>query len=234
MRFTDVDEIDFLPADVHVRRALVRARKWRWGIAAAFVALTVVGLVGNRLQHARLTAARDALKPRVDAVASIDAQVAAVRSEIELAGLQADLRASLRLRAATTRLIAAATRPLPAHVSVTELRIADQGLAVSPRPALADQQKAGPPERRDLERLASEAQSLRRVVTVRGLAPDDAAVSDYLDGLRTMGPFEEVRLLFTDRHQIGSNELRSFAAELRARNAIRPSAVRVASRRGTP
>jgi Tfp pilus assembly protein PilN len=220
MHFTDVDDIDFLPADVHVRRLRRRARRWRWSVVGAFVVLILLGLVGNRVQHARLAAERDRLQPQVDAVAALDLRLAAFRSEIDALGMRADVRARLRLRAATTRLLSAVTSPLPDDVSLTELRVTDSGAATSAPPLPPEQQNALPPERRDLDRMNLEAQAVRRVVTVRGLATDDATVSDYLDALRRTGSFDEVRLLFTDRHEVRGNELRSFSVELRVREPL--------------
>jgi hypothetical protein len=223
--FIEVDEIDFLPADVHVRRVRQHARRWRWAVAAAFVVLTLVGLAGNRVQHARLASARDRLKPQANAVAALDVQMAALRQEIELLGLQADLRGALRLQPATTVLVAAVTTALPDRVALTELRVTDdRSAAASLPPVPPEKASATPPARLDLERLGAERRVARRIVTVRGLAPDDAAVSDYLEALRHSGPFTDVRLLFTDRHERRGNELRSFSLELRVRDPGSPPA----------
>lgn len=221
-----VDDIDFLPAGFHDRQRQRRARGWRWGFAAAFVGLAGLGLAGNYLQHARLQAHRDRLAPQAQAVADLDRQTADLRNRIESLGLKADLRARLRLQPATTRLLAAVAAPLPPHVTLTDLHFGEEVAAeivpASSQAAQASDQPPQPPVRQDLDRLAV-ASDRRSVLTVRGLAPDDAAVSDYLAGIGRAGLFDRVRLLFTDRHDYHGHELRAFSVELRVRRLVPPS-----------
>lgn len=220
-----VDEIDFLPAGFHDRRRQRRARGWRWGFAAAFVGLAGLGLAGNRLQHARLEAARDQLAPQARAVADLDRQTAELHTRIESLGLKADLRARLRLRPATTRLLAAVTAPLPEHATLTDLHLVEEvspdGAAAAPPAPQASGQPPLPPVKQDLDRLTT-ASGRRLMLTLRGVAPDDAAVSDYLAGLGRSGLFDQIRLLFTDRHDHHGHDLRSFSVELRVRR-LHPS-----------
>jgi len=225
MHFPAVDEIDFLPSGFHDRKRRHRARGWRWGVAVVFVALGGLGLAGNRIQHARLRAGHGLLAPQAAAVADLDRQSTELRGRIESIGLKADLRARLRLRPATTRLLAAVTGPLPSHVTLTELHVSE-GLtpAAAPPAQPAPDQPLPPPVRRDLDRLDGES-GRPVLVSVRGVAPDDAAVSDYLAGLGRSGLFDEVRLLFTDHHDHLGHGLRAFSAELRVRPAAPPPSV---------
>lgn len=240
MQFHPVDEIDFLPAGFHDRKRRHRTRGWRWAVAAAFVGLGGLGLAGNRIHHARLKAEHDRLAPQAAAVADLDRQSTEIRARIDSVGLKADLRARLRLRPATTRLLAAVTAPLPAHTTLTELHLTEgRPAAAAPSPAAPADQPVPPPIRRDLDRLDAE-HGRTLVLTLRGIAPDDDAVSDYLSGLGRTELFDEVRLLFTDRHELHGHELRTFSAELRVRSAssspavAAPSAVADRPEGGTP
>src|SRR5690606_40332468 len=100
-----VVELDFLPADFHVRRLRRRARHWRLGVAGAFVVLIALGLFGNHFHRTQLRAESERLRPRAEAVAHLDRELATLRNQIELLGLEADLRSRLRLRTAATRLL---------------------------------------------------------------------------------------------------------------------------------
>jgi Tfp pilus assembly protein PilN len=237
-----VDEIDFLPAGFHDRQRQRRARGWRWGFAAAFVGLAGLGLAGNRLQHARLEAARDQLAPQARAVADLDRQTAELHARIQSLGLRADLRALLRLRPAATRLLAAVAAPLPAHTTLTDLHFGEEVSpeAAAPTPPAPDQPPV-PPLKQDLDRLTA-ASARHSLLTLKGVAPDDAAVSDYLAGLGRSGLFNHVRLLFTDRHDHQGHELRSFSVELQVRRLARlpaspaaaPAALAAGSQGGAP
>lgn len=217
MNLPAVDEIDFLPAGYHARQLRSRARGWRWALAAAFAGLAGLGLAGNHLQRARLATVRDRLAPQAGAVADLDRQSAELRTRIDALDLRADVRARLRLRPATTRLLAAATAALPAHTSLTELRVTEAEAAEAPAPPQpAADAPPPPPARLDLDRLASGG-GPETVVTLRGLAPDDAAVSEFLARLGRSGLCQGIRLVFTDHHDHGGHDLRSFSIELRVR-----------------
>ena len=217
MNLPAVDEIDFLPAGYHARQLRSRARGWRWALVAAFVGLAGLGLAGNRLQRARLETVRDRLAPQAAAVADLNRQATELRTRIDAFDLRADVRARLRLRPSTTRLLAAATASLPAHTSLSELRVTESGREEAPAPAQpAADAPLPPPARRDLDRLSPGGGS-GIVVTLRGLAPDDAAVSEFLARLGRSGLFEGVRLVFTDHHDHQGHDLRSFSVELRVR-----------------
>ena len=219
MNLPAVAEIDFLPADFHARRLQRRSRNWRRGVAAAFLLLMGLGLLGNQIQRARLISESERLRPQAEAVGDLERELAAVHAQIETIGLQARLRSRLHLTPATTRLLAAATAPMPADLAMTEFHVGsdqppDSGALSLPGAA---RDEAGPPVRRDLDRLVGGSQLRRLLVTVRGVARNDAVVSDYLARLRDVGLFDEVRLLVTDRYEFHGYEMRSFAVQLRVR-----------------
>ena len=219
MNLIPVAEIDFLPADFRVRQLKRRARNWRLSVAAAFLVLTALGLAGNYVQRNRLRAECDRLRPHAAAVGDLERELARIRMEIEQTLLQSHLRSHLKLRPATTRLLAAATTPLPRGIAISEFHIRID-LPVEPASPSSGAQSKQPglsPQRQDLERILAEANRRRTVLTVRGIAPDDAAVSGYLADLRRVGVFDDVRLLVTDRYDHHGFELRSFAVELRVR-----------------
>ncbi len=224
MSYTSVTAIDFLPADFHVGRQRRRARRGRWGVVAAFLLLTGLGLVGNRIQYAQLKAESDRLKPQAASVADLEKSLAELQQEIDHAGLHADLRSRLRLRPASTRLMAAVTQPLPEGVALLELQVRDEqptgGIPATQSPR--GEKASKPPVQSDLDRLR--ADQTRQIVTVRGFAPDDGTISHYLNGLRQAGVYDEVRLLFTDRYEYRGHELRTFSVRLRVRRPVSPEA----------
>jgi Tfp pilus assembly protein PilN len=233
MHLLPVDDIDFLPAGFHDRRRRKRARGRLWVVAAVLAGAAALGVAGSRVRHARIEAERDRLKPQAQAVADLSRQLSELRTRIDHAGLQADLRARLRLRSSTTRLLAAVAAPLPKHTALTELTLGRDRTPDAPTSPQTDAEKAAlPPARRDLDRLTVEADKRRQTLTIRGITADDATVSEYLAALGRSALFDDVRLLFTDRHDHHGHDLRAFAVQLRVRPAAAPPNPSVAAIEG--
>ena len=208
-----VPAIDFLPASYRARRRRNRTGRWHGTVAVAVAGLIAAGLAGNRLQHARLVATRDHVRPQAEAVEAVERQIAAGRERTAALTARADLRAALRLRPATTRLLAAVTAPLPPDAALTEFRFTSAEVAAAAPPA-AGTPAPGPDP-------AAVAAGPLLSIHLRGVAWDDATVSDYLAGLTRAGLFESVRLEYVDRHESDGGDLRGFAVLL----TLRPTRV---------
>lgn len=216
-----VTTVDFLPADFHAKRRSRRVRRGRWVIAGAFLLLMMLGFVGNQFQNALLRAEADRLKPQAAGVGDLRESLEQLTHQIQELDLQADLRSRLRLRPASTRLLAGVTAAMPEGLTLQELEIREERAIVtqtsSTRKAEANQPPK-PPEQLDLDRLL--ANQSRHVMTVRGFAPSDATVSEYLARLRQAGIFDDVTMLFTDRYDRDGVEFRTFSVRLRVRSPL--------------
>jgi hypothetical protein len=226
MSLPPITTVDFLPADFHAMRRRRRARRGRWGLAIAFLLLTAAGLLGNRVQYAHLEAESKRIQPQAEAVADLERSLAQLQQEITAAELDSDVRSLLRLKAASSRLIAIVTSRLPDGVALLELQIRNEkptGVSQPVSSGAGKDEEQKPPAEIDLERLR--ADHSRQIVTVRGFAPTDGTISRYLENLRRAGPFDDVQLLFTDRYPYLDHEFRTFALRLRIREtAPRPEA----------
>lgn len=206
-------EIDFLPADFHLRRTRRNARRFRGTVSVSFLVLIAVGLLGNRLQFSRLTAQRDELQLRVLASQERVKELNELRSEIIKLQHHADLHGYLQLQPAATSLLAVVTSSLPENMALKSLQLriaASHGTKEGAKTPVT-------PHQADLERLAYETEEHRRVVSLEGIAPDDEAIADYLVAMRETGAFDKVQLLYTDHLHHWGHDLRTFSAEMRLR-----------------
>jgi len=216
-----VTTIDFLPADFYAERRRRSVRRGRWMIAAAFLALTVLGFAGNRLQGSRLQAELDQLTPQVAGVVKVRNSLSQLTQQIQHLEQHADVSSRLRFRPLTTRLLASVTAAIPENLTLQELEIRrEQPIAALTSPnrnAKQENDDVKTPEQSDLDRLVAEQS--RQILTLRGFAPNDATVSEYLVRLRRTEVFDDVTLLYTDHADREGVELRTFSVRLRVRPA---------------
>jgi hypothetical protein len=218
-----VTNLDFLPADFRAKRRQRSARRGRWVIAAAFLLLAFLGFAGNHLQSSRLHAELERLKPQAAGVANWRSSLGQLTHQIQQLELHADVRSRLRLRPASTRLLASVTAAMPEDLTLQELEIRHEqpiGTFATPSRNVKKDDESKPREQLDLDRLISDQS--RQILTLRGFAPDDATVSDYLVRLRETGTFDEVTLMFTDHYDREGTALRTFSVRLRVRPAADP------------
>jgi hypothetical protein len=218
-----VTNLDFLPADFRAKQRQRRARRGRWVIAAAFLLLAFLGFAGNHLQSSRLHAELERLKPQAAGVANWRSSLGQLTQQIQQLELHADVRSRLRLRPASTRLLASVTAAMPDDLTLQELEIRNEqpiGSFAAPSRNVKKDDESKPREQLDLDRLISDQN--RQIVTLRGFAPDDATVSDYLVRLRETKIFDEVTLMFTDHFDREGTALRTFSVRLRVRPATDP------------
>jgi Tfp pilus assembly protein PilN len=216
-----VTTVDFLPADFHAQRRRRRVRRGRWVIAGAFLLLMLVGFAGNQVQRLRLRSELERLEPQAAGVAELRQSLTQLTQEIQLLDMRADVRSRLRFRPASPRLLECATTAIPDGVILHELEMREERPVATysaPNRKSNDEKQEQPLEQLDLERLLADRS--RQVLTIHGFAPTDAAVSEYLVELRRTGSFEDVTLLFTDRHEQDGIELRTFSVRVRVRAAL--------------
>ena len=216
-----VTTVDFLPADFRAERRRRRVRRGRGLIATAFLLLLLLGLAGNHVQRARLRADLDRLRPQAANVADLRKSLGQLTQKIQQLDVQADVRSRLRFRPAPTRLLASVTSAMPDRLTLQELEIREErpvATYTAPTRKGRDDKTEKPPEQVDLERLL--ADQTRQILTLRGFAPDDATVSQYLVNLRETRTFDDVTLLFTDRHDRDGAEVRAFSVQVRVRSPL--------------
>lgn len=216
-------EIDFLPKSYRQVQATRRRTAWRTSVGVAFLALALVGTFAQFRIRKSLEASRDRLHAHAEMMTSkLDSDDALYRRIREL-DMQANLMTRLRVRIASSKVVADVTRTLPQFVSLTEFRFNAEtsGPRVVDKPARGKGTAPTAPvlasHALDLARLDDLEQRTAHIVSLRGIAPDDSSVSAYLAALKATGSFDEVHLLFTERQIVREQELRNFGVRLRVR-----------------
>jgi Tfp pilus assembly protein PilN len=216
-------EIDFLPASYRQNQLKHRRQTWRGVVAVAFVALAGLGTFAQYRIHGRLEASRESMQSHAEQMTSQLDNADELYRRIRDLDAKANLVTRLRVRVPPTRILADVTSVLPEFVSLTEFR-----MNIETSSAKAEEKpKRGPaaqnaatdisPQAADLARLDEIDRRSTHVVSLRGLAPDDVAVSKYLAALERTGNYDQVQLLFTDHYTIRGQELRSFGIRLEVR-----------------
>ena len=192
---------DFLPAEYHAARARRRVAVWRSTAAAAVVGLLIAGVLGGLWRTRRLQAERDATVARAAALATLDAQVAALETARAAADGRAAVLAGLHLRTPPSRLLADLAAALPDGVTLTDLTLARRPVPPPDRAAkkAAEKLAEDDPVAADAAALARRRRGERLELRLTGTAPDDAAVARLLASAAAAGSFDAVELLFTDR-----------------------------------
>lgn len=216
-------EIDFLPKSYRQVQATRRRTAWRSSVAIAFLGLALLGTFAQYRIRKSLETSRDQLKSHADEMtAKLDSDDTLYRKIRDL-DAQANLLTRLRVRVASTKVLADVTSTLPEFVSLAEFRFTTEtsGPKASEKPARGKPNQTVAPvltsHALDLARIDDLDQRSMYAVSLRGMAPDDAAVSAYLAALKQTGTFDQVQLLFTERQLVRDMELRSFGVRLRVR-----------------
>jgi Tfp pilus assembly protein PilN len=216
-------EIDFLPASYRQNQVKRRRKTWRGGVVVAFVALAALGTFAQYRIHRRLEASRELMQSHAEQMTSQLENADELYRRIRDLDAKANLATRLRVRVAATRILADVTGALPDFVSLTEFRVnvetSNAKAEEKPQRGKAAQKAATDvsPQAADLARLVEIERRSTHVVSLRGLAPDDVAVSKYLAALEHTNIFDRVQLLFTDHSTIRGHELRNFGIQLRVR-----------------
>lgn len=222
-----IQEIDFLPQSYHVVRQRRKKRNWRRSIAAVCLLLMGLGTVQQQRTESNLQKKRDQIRAESSRMIAQLGDPVQVQQQIDDLDARAELRVMLMLRPRPTRVLETLTGLLPKHVSLKSLRAAPEMTAqtnASSHP-IADtragvEQEAHPFED-DLLELEQELTAFRQSVSLRGTAPDDVAVSEYIRRLDDSGLFDDVRLQFTEELEFREHRLRTFEIRLLVRRPRR-------------
>jgi hypothetical protein len=216
-------EIDFLPKSYRQVQATRRRTAWRSTVAITFLSLALLGTFAQYRIRKSLEASRDQLKSHAEQMTAKLERDDVLYKRIRDLDAEANLLTRLRVRVAASKILADVTGTLPQFVSLTEFRfnVETTGPRTPEKPARSKGTQPAAPvltsHALDLSRLDELDSRSVHAVSLRGVAPDDASVSDYLAALRETGSFEDVHLLFTERQVIHDQELRSFGVRLKVR-----------------
>ncbi|MGE3314798.1 MAG: PilN domain-containing protein [Planctomycetaceae bacterium] len=216
-------QIDFLPKSYRQVQVTRRRTAWRSSVAIAFLALALLGTFAQYRVRKSLEASRDELKTHAEKMASKLENDDVLYKRIRDLDAKANLVTRLRIRVAATKVLADVTSTLPQFVSLSEFRfnLETSGPRAAEKPVRGRGAQPVTPvlasHALDLSRLDELDERSMHTVSLRGSAPDDASVSNYLAALKSSGTFDEVHLLFTERQVIRDQELRSFGVRLRVR-----------------
>ncbi len=217
-----LQEIDFLPASYHQKRQRQKKSVWRRAVLIVVVGIVVAGSLRQRQVVVNLERRRDSLVMQTELIASQIEDAAPLKQQIERLETRANLRANLQTRISSNRLLAAITNELPEFVSISSYRVlreTDRSISKRKRRKKDDseEQSEEQPAAIDLRMLSENRQTSKWVVTVNGIAPDDVAISQYLDRLSRSDLFEQVTPLFTDEYRFRDHRLRHFGVRLTVR-----------------
>ncbi len=232
-----MNDIDFLPADYVCVRATRFSNNWLRVVFVVAVSLMVTGWLAQIHALNQLTVRRSRLQEQSHALWSKLDSPDVLRRELNVVECEGRLLEVLRLNVPPTRWLSAVMQSLPAQVSLREIRVSREEIALIPSLGTAGGSNPKPPEEpsgdpleRDLDRLAKSTERQLLVIALNGIADDDQAVSQFLNALQRTNLFDRVQLLFTDQHREGTGGQRSFAVRLR----IRPIPGRPANQRPEP
>lgn len=217
-------DIDFLPSDYVCVRTTRHSNNWLRGLFAIVLGSMIVGWMAQRNSLNALIARRNRMQEQTNALQAKLGSAEHFRRELEQLESDARLLDVLRLNASPSRWLSAVALALPSQVVLHDVRATVEELAEpstrsapnrsSPKPV---EEPVGNPVQRDLDRLAKSAERQVLTISLNGTAPDDLAVSSFLNALQRTTLFDRVQLLFTDQHGQGEHSLRTFAVRLRAR-----------------
>ena len=227
-------DIDFLPADYVCVRTTRFSNNWLRVVFVTAVSLMAVGWLAQTHSLSQLTTRRSQLQEQTNALMSKLGSPEVLRRELKVVENQGRLLDILRLNVPPSRWLSAVVQSLPSQVSLSEMRSNLEELAESTANATPAQRNSKPSEEpvgdpieRDLDRLAKSAERQSLVISLKGTADDDQAVSSFLNALQRTNLFDRVQLLFTDQLTQGVGAQRLFAIRLR----VRPVPGRVSNQR---
>lgn len=239
-----VPEIDFLPSSYHKAQKRQQKRTWNRFIVVAFLVLVGLGAFAQWRTESKLGDERDKILVQADRMTSSLRKADDLKKQIDQLDLQADFVTQLSMQARLTPLLETLTAARPTYVRLLEVQSKYEKLEViqslTKRKAKkkTDTKNEVDPFKDDLDRIRTAAGEQAMIVTLRGVAPDDLAVSQFLAGLQKADFFGSIILLYSDEYQFGEYKLRSFGMRLRLRPIGEMSEAdktpRIASLRRTP
>ncbi len=215
-------DIDFLPADYVCIRETRSSNNWLRALWVTLGTLMAVSWIAQASTTRQLVAHRNELHRQTR---ELRAQLGSrdVRfHEMAAAENRERLLDLLQFHACPSQWLSALSSALPPQVTLREVRSAQEVLANPEVPPMTTDNSSAAHDdeqtdsvERDLERLARLAERRAVVISIRGAAPEDRAVSSYLKALQQTKVFDRVHLLFTDQEHPRDGARRTFAIRLR-------------------
>lgn len=215
-------DIDFLPADYVCLRETRSSNNWLRALWVTLATLVAVSWIAQASTTRQLIAHRNELHRQAQELRSQLGSRDVRFHEMAVAENRERLLDLLQFNAYPSQWLSALSGALPSQVTLREIRSAQEDLANPDVPSTTtvnssivfDDEPTNSVER-DLERLARLAERRSVVISLRGTAPDDRAVSSYLDALQQTNVFDRVQLLYTDQEHPRDGAQRTFAIRLR-------------------
>ncbi len=224
-----VQHIDFLPAAYRQTRRHQHRKVSRRFVLVVFLGMIIAGTWQQRHIQARLQGQRDRLRNQAARMSARLDDADKVRQQIDELEIKANLITRLRVRVPSTRLLAAMTECLPTYVRITQCRStfssfenksagksADHAEPAAEAEAEAETE-APLAEATDLKMLHERDKQTALFVSLSGVAPDDVAISHYIQNLELTNLFDEITLLYTDQLKFQEQRLRSFEMRIRVK-----------------
>ncbi len=218
-----VPEIDFLPSSYHKAQMRQQKRTWNRFIVIAFLVLVGLGGVAQWRIESKLETERDKVLAQADRLTSSLRSADDLKRQIADLDLQADFVTQLHIQPRLTPLLNALATARPQYIRLLEVQTkyekmqVMQSLSKRKTRKKAAAKKEEDPFKADLERIRKNSGGQAYICTLRGVAPDDLAVSQFLAALQETEFFEQIILLYSDEYHFSEYKLRSFGMRLRLR-----------------
>lgn len=218
-----IPEIDFLPASYHKLQKRHKKRAWNRFIVIAFIGLAGLGAFAQWRIESKLETERDKVLAQANRLTASPRKAEDLKKQIAELDLQADLVTQLSVRARLSQLLNSLSGARPEYVRLLEVQTKFEKLEVIKSPSSKRRKKKQEakkdvnPFEADLLRIRETAGQQALYTTLRGVAPDDLAVSQFLSKLQETKHFQSIVLLYSDEYQFGEFKLRNFGVRLRLR-----------------
>ena len=230
-------DIDFLPADYVCIRETRSSNNWLRALWVTLATLVAVSWIAQTSTTRQLIAHRNELHLQTQELRTQLASRDVSIHEMTVVENRERLLDALQFNASPSHWLSALSSALPPQVALREIRSTQEDLANPEAPSTTsgnsstahDDEQSDSVER-DLERLARLAERRSVVISLRGAATDDVAVSSYLNALQRTNVFDHVQLLFTDQERARDAVSRTFAIRLR----VLPISARLARQQAVP
>ena len=215
-------DIDFLPADYVCIRETRSSNNWLRALWVTLATLVAVSWIAQASTTRQLIAHRNELHRQTQELRSQLGSHEVRFHEMAAAENRERLLDLLLFNAYPSQWLSTLSGALPPQVTLREIRSALEDIQnphvletnTDNSSTVLDDEPTNSVER-DLERLARLAERRSLVISLRGAASDDMAVSSYLNALQRTNVFDHVQLLFTDQEHPRGGVSRTFAIRLR-------------------
>ena len=224
-----VADLDFLPASYRQKIHKRQKQLWRRGILGVFLVLIIIGSLQQQRTHGRHQEQLDELRTQVTSMMAPLQDPQLIQTNIDNLDRQCTLVSQLRIRVATTQLIAAISRQRPQFVSLSDIQFTHETNATPAESTKADDKRPTSssndkqpqdPFQLDLVQLNSRRQRQILIINISGMAPNHLAVSQYMAALQSTGLFAQLWLISNEPHTFAQQKRQSFTIRIQVRQPI--------------